>query len=1418
MSKTLRIRRVGLLCFVVAVTWHHPASHFHSSSSPIQQSTIASIPGLAPGEKSLSNYTLKAITSGIRQREYHIQYSDKAKEYRAPNRANELNAAFQPGSYRIESREQKNDELTLSTHSITADGQPISSNGQQPEASTDGQQLDFAFADYTEQYINNDEGVRQNFIISKPGAALEVQLKVSGMQADQVHDSLIMFSKNELYLSYSGLRAWDAAGKPLSASLHLNNDIITLAVDSRGAQFPVTIDPIIAAGTPVNANTLLESNLANARFGTSVSGAGDLNGDGYNDIVVGAPNYANGHTLEGAIYVYYGSAAGMGTTAVRIESDNANALLGTSVSFAGDINGDGYGDLIAGAPARANGGSTGACLVFYGSATGITTTPSLIVTNPSAGANNFGYSVSGAGDVNGDGYSDVVIGAPAYANGHAAEGAIYVYLGSSTGLSTTVHRTVESNFTNAQLGFSVSGAGDVNADGYSDIVAGAPGLSNGSASEGGVYVWRGSATGIVTPHHILAEGNTANYRLGTSVAGVGDINGDGFADVLAGLPGYSTNAGRAWCFYGAGTMSTTASFTFDPGIAAAQFGCSVASAGDVNGDGFSDVIIGSYAYNNSPAQTNEGAAYVYHGGTTLVNTPASTIQANLANAYLGTSVKGMGDVNGDGYSDLIIGAPRYNNGSTEEGIILIYHGSPGSINTGTYTSRHESNRDDSYLGVSVASAGDINGDGYNDVVAGADWYSNGQNDEGAVFVYHGSATGLPATPTLTIQSNRDDTQLGFSISSAGDINGDGYSDVIAGGYFYTNGQDEEGAAYIWLGSATGLNTASQVIIQGNQDDAHFGISVSSAGDVNGDGYSDVIVGAPGATYGQNGEGSAFIYHGSATGINTTAATHLQPNQNNAQFGFSVAGAGDINGDGYSDVVVGAPGYDGTYNNGTVFVYRGSAAGISAASAVQLNAGRNNTRLGSAVSGAGDVNGDGFSDIILGADEFNNGQSNEGRIQVHFGSSSGITSTPATTVESNRADAGLGYSVAGVGDINGDGYADVAGGAMRYENGTGDEGAYWLLTGSASGLSSAVQYEPNAVLRMGWSLAGAGDVNGDGIGDLLVGTPWLTNGQSREGGFQLHLGNNSPVNAKRKNLRLYNTGTTTPITRANIGSGDFSAGLFGRSFDGRTKGKLVWETREKGQAFSTGTTMTNSTQRTGIQASWNNLGASGTELNSVVTKAGSKTKIRARIAFDPATSLTGQVYGPWTYPQDIIGGRDMSGSPLPVTLEQFTATAVNNNKVLLRWQTATELNNDRFEIERSADRSHWETISTVKGNGTSSAMHQYSHTDLQPHTGVSFYRLKQVDIDGTPTWSVIRSVSIEGSISLSAWPNPVRDQLTVNASSVKDLRLYSQSGQQLSNSVQIQRISNNKAIIDMRQLAPGTYFLKAGTKTITIIKQ
>ncbi|MBK8553955.1 MAG: FG-GAP repeat protein [Ignavibacteria bacterium] len=157
----------------------------------------------------------------------------------------------------------------------------------------------------------------------------------------------------------------------------------------------------------------------------------------------------------------------------------------------------------------------------------------------------------------------------------------------------------------------------------------------------------------------------------------------------------------------------------------------------------------------------------------------------------------------------------------------------------------EVNQASAYFGNSVSTAGDVNGDGYSDVIIGALEFDNGQINEGAAFLYHGSSSGCSAFSNWSTEGNQVDASFGTSVSSAGDVNGDGYSDVIIGSLFYDNGQTDEGRAYVYHGSASGLSVTSDWIAESNNDSSYFGISVSSAGDVNGDGYSDVIVGANG---------------------------------------------------------------------------------------------------------------------------------------------------------------------------------------------------------------------------------------------------------------------------------------------------------------------------------------------------------------------------------------------------------------------------------------------------------------------------------------------------------------------------------------------------------------------------------------------
>jgi hypothetical protein len=237
----------------------------------------------------------------------------------------------------------------------------------------------------------------------------------------------------------------------------------------------------------------------------------------------------------------------------------------------------------------------------------------------------------------------------------------------------------------------------------------------------------------------------------------------------------------------------------------------------------------------------------------------------------------------------------------------------------------ESNQTGAEFGYAVASAGDVNGDGFGDTILGARYFSDGQTREGAAFVYLGSATGLSATPAWTAEGDAAGALFGWSVASAGDVNGDGYSDCLVGANRYTNGQTNEGTAFLYLGSAVGLDSVAAWRFEGNQTGAQLGTSVASAGDVNGDGYSDAVVGAPGASNGQSGEGRIYLFLGGPSGLSPVPALASEGDQIGASFGFAVASAGDVNGDGFGDCLVGANLFDsGQTDEGRAFVFNGNA--------------------------------------------------------------------------------------------------------------------------------------------------------------------------------------------------------------------------------------------------------------------------------------------------------------------------------------------------------------------------------------------------------------------------------------------------------------------------------------------------------------
>ncbi len=780
----------------------------------------------------------------------------------------------------------------------------------------------------------------------------------------------------------------------------------------------------------------------------------------------------------------------------------------------------------------------------------LSTTASWTQSGTQAGE-QYGFTAATAGDVNGDGYSDIVIGAPEYDNANTAGGRVFVYYGSATGPSATANWTkeVNSGFTlSERFGYSVATAGDVNGDGYSDLIVGALTFTtNVSAtwSQGKAFVFHGSASGLSANANWSATVAISNAWFGASVSSAGDVNGDGYSDVVVGCPFWtqftSSTEGKAFVYHGSASgLSGSANWSYNAGEPYnQQYASDVATAGDVNGDGYSDILVGQERYNsNIFAGYNEGRVFAFYGSSTGLSATPNWTKVGPQQSLFGTSISTAGDVNGDGYSDALIGAPQANGGQEGEGRIYVYNGS----STGLSASPNwigESNQLYADLGHSVSTAGDVNGDGYGDIVAGAFIYDNGQNDEGAVFGWFGSSTGLGANGSVanadwTVESNEDTAYFGERVALAGDVNGDGYSDVLVSSNLRTsNGTERDGKISLYTGSASGLATQSGWSTESNQDNAFYGHSVASAGDVNADGYSDVIVGAYLYDNGQTDEGRVYIYHGSSTGLNPTANTVSESNSANAQFGYSVSTAGDVNGDGFSDVLVGGPNWTGS---GRVYVFHGSVAGISTVWNYGLNADGSGEFFGGSVSTAGDINGDGYSDVIIGAENYANGQTQEGRAYIFNGSSTGLNTLYSWVTEANQVSARFGHSVSSAGDVNGDGYSDVIIGAWTYDAGQNDEGAVWVYYGSISGISGAAFLESNITgAAFGASVASAGDVNGDGYSDVIIGASSYSNPEFLEGAAFVYNGSSSGINT------THSWQTQSNQTMTNLGISVASAG-------------------------------------------------------------------------------------------------------------------------------------------------------------------------------------------------------------------------------------------------------------------------------------
>jgi hypothetical protein len=413
-----------------------------------------------------------------------------------------------------------------------------------------------------------------------------------------------------------------------------------------------------------------------------------------------------------------------------------------------------------------------------------------------------------------------------------------------------------------RVGSLVAGIGDTDGDGFADILIGAPEADPAGTGTGIIYIMAGPvapADELSSEARATISGDSINDRVGTSASGGEDFDGDGIVDLALGAWGDPTRgaeAGSAYVFLGplTGDMSVSEGLFEVIGTSAGDAaGLTVALLGDMDGDGLSEVIVGAPNVDGAGGTLlNSGAAYVFRGGSagSVLTRDAPTSIVGLASGdYGGQAVAPAGDVNGDGLADLLFSAPNESSAGTEAGMMGVFLGpATGALSLATADATRMGEAAGDHAGSSLAPLGDMNGDGFDDVLVGAPDQSFGGTGAGAAYVLLGPISG-PGTLTFahgTIVGRLAWDHAGNSVANVGDATGDGELDMLIGAYIEDSGGLNAGAAFMVAGPLTGTRylTNADAGFIGEAESDLAGWSVAGPGDVDGDGLGDVLVGAP----------------------------------------------------------------------------------------------------------------------------------------------------------------------------------------------------------------------------------------------------------------------------------------------------------------------------------------------------------------------------------------------------------------------------------------------------------------------------------------------------------------------------------------------------------------------------------------------
>ncbi|HTE07024.1 MAG TPA: FG-GAP-like repeat-containing protein [Planctomycetota bacterium] len=787
-----------------------------------------------------------------------------------------------------------------------------------------------------------------------------------------------------------------------------------------------------------------------------------------------------------------------------VDGFDGHDLFGSSLAALGDLDGDGVSDLAAGAPGDDDGGlKSGAVRILFLRPDGTVHGEQKLGAGSGGfggaldGLDQFGAAVAPLGDLDGDGVTDLAVGAPGDGEGGdfgtSQVGAVWIAFlrpdGTVKGQQklSALHGGLDGLLGNfSRFGAALAPLGDLDGDAVADLAVGGTDT---------VYILFLHADGTVKAHHTitLAQTGFASFvdGFGLSLARLGDLDGDGLTELAAGAPGASVSGAVAVLFLEADgsvkaqqNISATAGGLQGPLHPFDRFGASLAALGDADGDGVADLAAG--AVDDDDGASGAGAAWILflHADATVKTAQKLSATAgnfggalDAADAFA-TSLAAPGDLDGDGSLDLVSGATGDDDGDTDAGALwTIFLDSRGVAKAQAKIAPpalgpENTLDDDDQFGNAAVVIGDLDDNGVQDLVVGAVGDDDGGPQRGAVWVLLMQADGnvlahrkISSVTGGFTESLVNGAHFGSGIAALGDLDGDGVQDIAVGGWGDKgkNGFLLAGSVWVLFLNADGSVKAQQKINETSGgftgsfgSSEAFGISVANIGDLDGDGVIDLVVGARGDEDGALQSGAAWILFLRPDGtvkahqkISALAGGFTGTLGDHAWFGFSVAALGDLDGDGARDIVVGAKLQSAAW----VLLLRPDG---TVKSHVKLDAGSVGLPPGDALGGASltqvpDLDGDGRPELAVGADLDNATGTARGAVWILSLDADGAAQSFLKIGDGLAGFAGalddsdqFGVAVAAFDDLDGDGKPDLAVGAIGDDDGGTNHGALWLL--------------------------------------------------------------------------------------------------------------------------------------------------------------------------------------------------------------------------------------------------------------------------------------------------------------------------------------------------------------------------------------